>query len=95
MKTFALIIMLIAADGSSVVALQPSHTDGLKNVRTMEACDAIAQAQELRMLLSLSSGNGIYKDVSVFCMTKDSAQKFIRERSKYATSTYHYKDRLR
>lgn len=74
---FALIIMLIAADGSSVVALQPSHTDGLKNVQTAEACDAIAQAQELRMLLSLSSGNGIYKDVRVFCVSRERALKFM------------------
>ena len=74
---FALLIVLLTADGSSVVALQPSHTDGLKNVRTAEACDAIAQAQELRMLLSLSSGNGIYKDVSVFCVSRDRALKFM------------------
>ena len=77
MKTFALIIMLIAADGSSVVALQPSHTDGLKNVRTMEACDAIAQAQELRMRLGFAFGNGIYKDVHVFCVSKAKASKFV------------------
>ncbi len=77
MKAFALIIMLVTADGSSVVALQPSHTDGLKNVQTAEACDAIAQAQELRMLLSLSSGNGIYKDVSVFCVSRERALKFM------------------
>lgn len=77
MKAFALIIVLITADGSPVVALQPSHTDGLKNVRTMEACDAIAQAQELRMLLSLSSGNGIYKDVSVFCVSRKRALRFM------------------
>ena len=74
---FALIIMLIAADGSSVVALQPSHTDGLKNVRTMEACDAIAQAQELRMRLGFAFGNGIYKDVHVFCVSKAKASKFV------------------
>ena len=74
---FALLIVLLTADGSSVVALQPSHTDGLKNVRTAEACDAIAQAQELRMLLSLSSGNGIYKDVSVFCVSRERALKFM------------------
>ena len=74
---FALIIMLIAADGSSVVALQPSHTDGLKNVQTAEACDAIAQAQELRMRIGFAFGNGIYKDVHVFCVSKDKASKFV------------------
>lgn len=74
---FALLIMLLTADGSPVVALQPAHTDGLKNVRTAEACDAIAQAQELRMLLSLSSGNGIYKDVSVFCVSRERALQFM------------------
>ena len=76
MKTFALIIMLIAADGSSVVALQPSHTDGLKNVKTAEACDAIAQAQELRMRLGMASGNGIYTDVHVFCVSRARARAF-------------------
>ena len=74
---FALLIMLIAADGSTVVALQPSHTDGLKNVQTAEACNALAQAQELRMLLALSSGNGIYKDVHVYCVSKANALKFM------------------
>ena len=78
MKAFALIIMLTTADGSSVVALQPSHTDGLNFVQTAEACDAIAQAQELSMLLSLSSGNGIYKDVHVYCVSKANALKFMR-----------------
>ena len=74
---FALLIMLLTADGSPVVALQPAHTDGLKNVRTAEACDALAQAQELRMLLALSSGNGIYKDVHVYCVSKANALKFM------------------
>lgn len=74
---FALLIVLLTADGSSVVALQPSHTDGLNFVQTAEACDAIAQAQELRMLLSLSSGNGIYKDVHVYCVSKANALKFM------------------
>ena len=74
---FALLIMLIAADGSSVVALQPSHTDGLKNVQTAEVCDAIAQAQELRMRLSMAFGNGIYKDVQVFCVSKARASAFV------------------
>ena len=74
---FALLIMLIAADGSTVVALQPSHTDGLKNVQTAEACDAIAQAQELRMKLGLAFGNGIYKDVQVFCVSKARANAFV------------------
>ena len=77
MKTFALIIMLIAADGSSVVALQPSHTDGLQNVQTAEACDAIAQAQELRMKLAFAFGNGIYKNVEVYCVSRAKAEKFI------------------
>ena len=76
-NAFALLIMLTALDGSSVVALQPSHTDGLKNVKTAEACDAVAQAQELRMKLGLAFGNGIYKDVQVFCVSKDKASKFV------------------
>ena len=74
MKTFALIIMLITADGSSVVALQPSHTDGLENVQTAEACDAIAAAQESRMLLAMDSSNGIYTDVKIYCVTKGGAK---------------------
>lgn len=74
---FALLIMLIAADGSSVVALQPSHTDGLKNVKTVEACDAIAQAQELRMRLGMAFSNGIYTDVHIFCVSKARASAFV------------------
>ena len=77
MKAFALIIMLITADGSPVVALQPSHADGLDSVQTAEACDAIAQAQELRMRLGFAFGNGIYKDVSVFCVSRERALKFM------------------
>ena len=77
MKLFALIIMLISADGTPVVALQPSHTDGLENVQTAEACDAIAQAQELRMRLGMAFGNGIYTDVHIFCVSKARASAFV------------------
>ena len=74
MKTFALLIMLISADDTSVVALQPSHTDGLDSVQTAEACDAIAAAQESRMLLAIASGNGIYTDVKIYCVSKEGAK---------------------
>ena len=77
MKAFALLILLTMADDTTTVALQPAHTDGLNFVQTAEACDAIAQAQELRMLLSLSSGNGIYKDVRVFCVSRKRALTFV------------------
>lgn len=74
---FVFLILLVDANGYTTVAKQPAHTDGLKSVQTAEACDAIAQAQELRMLLALSSGNGIYKDVSVLCVSKKEADKFL------------------
>lgn len=75
-SVFLLIILLTGPDGTATVAEQEPefHTDGLEIVQTAEACDAIAAAQESRMLISMSSGNGIYTDVKIYCVTKEGAR---------------------
>ena len=73
---FVLILLLIGPDGTATVAEQEPefHTDGLEIVQTAEACDAIAAAQESRMLLAMVSSNGIYTDVKIYCVTKKGAK---------------------
>ena len=73
---FVLILLLIGPDGTATVAEQEPefHTDGLEIVQTAEACDAIAAAQESRMLLAMDSSNGIYTDVKIYCVTKKGAK---------------------
>ena len=78
-SAFALIVMLMGSDGTATIAEQEPefHTDGLEIVQTAEACDLIADLQESRMLIAISNGNGIYKDVHVYCVTKEEAQKLL------------------
>ena len=75
-SAFALIVMLMGSDGTATIAEQEPefHTDGLEIVQTAEACDAIAAAQESRMLLAMVSSNGIYTDVKIYCVTKKGAK---------------------
>lgn len=73
---FVLILLLIGPYGTATIAEQEPefHTDGLEIVQTAEACDAIAAAQESRMLLAMVSSNGIYTDVKIYCVTKKGAK---------------------
>jgi hypothetical protein len=75
-SAFLLIVMLMGSDGTATIAEQEPefHTDGLEIVQTAEACDAIAAAQESRMLLAMVSSNGIYTDVKIYCVTKKGAK---------------------
>ena len=73
---FVLILLLIGPDGTATIAEQEPefHTDGLEIVQTAEACDLIADLQESRMLIAISNGNGIYKDVRIYCVSKEGAK---------------------
>ena len=69
MKTFFLLITFYLSNNTPLhVERQATFLEGARPVRTMEECLNVASAQEARLKLSLSKGNGLFKDkVKIKC----------------------------